>query len=162
MISQTCRNLHLFVASTDHLWYQLATNEDLPLELGTRLLSDHSVRELQTLMLRAKRLDRNWLADRSKVHIYNATPLASVAPVSVEQMQLSPGGRWLLTSQRNRRVGRNSTTFSLWSLKVVSDIYLVTSLEVQGECRRFAMDLNEEGAWLNLAVPLSLNINDQE
>jgi hypothetical protein len=145
------------VETTDYLWHRCASTRDLPLDLGTRPLVEHSAAKLQVLLRRATQLDENWRNAASHVHVFNATPVTSgISDVSIDQTQLSPGGRWLITAQRNRRVGRKSTTYALWCLCDAQDIYLVTTLEIYGECRRFSMDTEEEKACIYLAVSVSL------
>jgi hypothetical protein len=98
------------------------------------------------------------------VHKYAMAISGLSAGVYIEDLKLSPGGAWLVIRQRNRRLGKMSSTFSLAYVEDLNDMYVVSLVEVPGICRNFAVDFalrGDEGNEYIQAV-VSVSIEDDE
>lgn len=78
--------------------------------------------------------------------------LQETCGVPIDEMRLLPGARWLATAQRNRPLGRLSTTISLWCLEDVDAIYRSAQIEITGTYRDFAIIFHPDCSWVSLAI----------
>lgn len=114
------------------MWHRFISKFPLPVDLPfntppTALPAD----ELQRLAIKAIRLDENWR--RSKTRVRGLCPLIDdKSGQYVEQMQFSPGGKWLWTAQRILKRESWNTRMSLWALEDVENPHRVWSTEIAG------------------------------
>ncbi|KDQ59271.1 hypothetical protein JAAARDRAFT_57193 [Jaapia argillacea MUCL 33604] len=155
-LKQTCRVLHV-VGSLDYLWHQLASNLGLALDVPPdRTLSSLKGAEIQQTAVEALRLERNWQKATSRIK--RLTPVRyGIADMSIDEMQLSCGGRWLVTAQRNRLRGRISTTITIWSLKDITDVYRAACFEAPGYFYQYAARISRDEAIALVALTVMMN-----
>lgn len=142
---------------TDYLWHQIAAKAQIPLNLpGDQELTSYSGQDLQRIMLKAIRLDRNWRRPTTAIkNLVSFAPTAELDRQSIDEMRLCGGSQWLVTAQRNRPRGRSSVNFTFWSLHSMHDIYRDAVIEVTGEYKHFAVDLDAAGTRASLAVTVT-------
>ncbi|KAI0264503.1 hypothetical protein BC834DRAFT_883408 [Gloeopeniophorella convolvens] len=148
-LKQTCRMLHA-LGSSDYLWHQISTRVPFPLDapnVDTRSLPAF---ELQRLVVKGLALDHNWKATCPRVKECTAVNNGGNHPI--DEMQLLPGARWLVTAQRMRRLDRPITTISLWFLKNSKEFYLAAFLDVPGQYKRFAVAPRSDRDTATLAI----------
>ena len=150
-VTQTCRVLYA-LGSNDYLWHRVVSTIRIPLEVpadvDTKSLSGA---ELQKIVIKAIKLEHNWRRPTSR--ITRVTPvLQETSNVPVDEIRLLPGARWLVTAQRNRPLGRLSTTISLWCLEDITAIYRSAQVEITGTYRDFAIISHPDCSWVSLAI----------
>jgi len=149
--TQTCRVLHA-LGSTDYLWHRIVPTIKIPLEIPADVDTNSlSGAELQKIIIKAIRLEHNWRKPASR--ITRVTPvLQETTGVPIDEIRLLPGARWLVTAQRNRPLGRLSTTISLWCLEDVDATYRSAQIEITGTYRDFAIISHPDCSWVSLAI----------
>ncbi|KAI0049749.1 hypothetical protein FA95DRAFT_795932 [Auriscalpium vulgare] len=151
-LKQTCRVFHA-LGSSDYLWHRIVKRFRLPLDLPPA--PDHSslpAFELQRSIIRALRLECNWRKPHPSISACTAV-VHGTSYGAIDEMQLLPGARWLVTAQRLRRMGRPMTTINLWSLNVGKQAsYHAGSVDVAGQYKRFAAALNKGADGVTLAI----------
>lgn len=142
---------------TDYLWHQIAAKAQIPLDLpGDRELTSYSGYDLQRIMLKAIRLDRNWRRPTTTIKsLVSFSPAAELDRLSIDEMRFCGGSQWLVTAQRNRPRGRTSVTFSFWNMWNMRDIYRAAVIEVDGDYKHFAVELGKAGERASLAVTVT-------
>lgn len=145
--------MYTFVC-TDYLWHQIAAKAQIPLDLpGRGDLGSYSGHDLQRIMLKAIRLDRNWRRPVTTIKsLVSFAPAAEPDRLSIDEMVLCGASQWLVTAQRNRPLGRSSVTFSFWSIRDMRDVYRAAIVEVTGEYKHFAVVHDESRERASLAV----------
>lgn len=149
--TQTCRVLYA-LGSNDYLWHRIVPTIRIPLEIPADVdINSLSGAELQKAVIKAIRLELNWRRPTSR--IMGMTPiLRGTCNVPIDEMRLLPGARWLVTAQRNRPLGRLSTTVSLWCLEDIGAIYRPAQIEITGTYRDFAITSHPDCSWVSLAI----------
>jgi len=153
--TQTCRMLY-GLGSNDYLWHRIVPTIRIPLgipaDVDTNSLTGA---ELQKIVIKAIRLEHNWRKPTSR--ITRMTPvLQETTGVPIDEMRLLPGARWLVTAQRNRPLGRLSTTISLWCLEDIDGIYRSAQIEITGTYRDFAVISHPDCSWASLAIGMCI------
>ena len=153
--TQTCRVLYA-LGSDDYLWHRIVPTIRIPLELPADVDTNSlSGAELQKIVIKAIRLERNWRRPTSR--ITRVTPiLQETRGVPIDEMRLLPGARWLVTAQRNRPLGRLSTTISLWCLEDADAIYRSAQIEITGTYRDFAIISHPDCSFATLAIGMCI------
>lgn len=145
---------------TDYLWHQIAAQARLPLGLsGDQALAAYSAHEVQHLMLKAIRLDRNWRRPLTEIkRVISFALVTDPGRGAVDEVEFcGHGSDWLVASQRNRPQSR--ATFSFWSLRDVHHIYRVAAVEIKGDYKNFAVVLDECRKRATLATTVSFDDN---
>jgi len=129
-LNQTCRGLHAF-GCTDYTWHQIRV--DLPLDLP----SDHDAKslpgsQLQGVIMKALRLERNWRKDASSIRHCRRIPVALGEMVYHVQF-LRP--RWLVCLSKSR----STTQISVWRF---SDNEGASSLVSSSKIQRSALKIS--------------------
>jgi hypothetical protein len=157
--TQTCRVFHA-LGSNDYLWHRIVPTVRIPLGIPADVdINSLSGAELQKIVIQAIRLERNWKKPTS--HITRVTPvLQETTNVPIDEMRLLPGARWLVTAQRNRPLGRLTTTVSLWCLEDIDAIYRSAQIEITGTYRDFAIVPHPDCSWVSLAIGMCVG-NDE-
>lgn len=157
--TQTCRVL-CALGSSDYLWHRVVPTIRIPLEIPADVDTNSlSGAELQKIVIKAIRLEYNWRRPTSR--ITQVTPvLQETSNVPIDEMRLLPGARWLVTAQRNRPLGRLSTTISLWCLEDVDAIYRSVQFEITGIYRDFAIISHPDPFWVTLAIGVCARGNE--
>lgn len=157
--TQTCRVLYA-LGSDDYLWHRIVPTIRIPLgipaDVDTNSLSGA---ELQKIVIKAIRLERNWRRPTSR--ITRVTPiLQETRGVPIDEMRLLPGACWLVTAQRNRPLGRLSTTISLWCLEDADAIYRSAQIEITGTYRDFAIISHSDCSFATLAIGMCIGSHE--
>ena len=149
--TQTCRVLYA-LGSNDYLWHRVVPTIRIPLEIPADVdIKSLSGAELQKIVIKAIRLEHNWRKPTSR--ITRMTPiLQETTNIPIDEMRLLPGARWMVTAQRNRPLGRLSTTISLWCLEDVDTIHRSAQIEIIGIYRDFATISHPNCSWVTLAI----------
>ncbi|EPQ54085.1 hypothetical protein GLOTRDRAFT_94456 [Gloeophyllum trabeum ATCC 11539] len=141
--SLTCRAIYT-LALTDYLWHQLASDlartVPLPLPANTSVQALPAT-DLQPLCTTALRLDLNWRRPEPTIRRF-VSVTSGPDNVSISEICWLPGAHWLVTAQRNRPMGRQSTTFTFWN--VGHEPFRAAALEAPGYYRHMSVGIQED------------------
>lgn len=148
------------LGSSDYLWHKIVPTIRIPLEIPADVdPKSLSGAELQKIVIRAIRLERNWRKPTSR--ITRVTPiLQETNGVPIDKMRLLPGARWLVTAQRNRPLWRLSTTISLWCLEDADAIYRSVQMDITGSYRDFSIIPHPDCSWVSLAIGMCIGTHE--
>jgi hypothetical protein len=130
-------------------------NLKIPLGVTADVANSLSSGELQRIVIKAIKLEQNWRKPTSQIKRISPI-LRDIDHVSIDEMRLLPGAQWLVTAQRNRPIGKLSTSISLWSLTDLTDIHRSALIEVPGTYRDFAVCFCDEMEWETLAIGVAM------
>ncbi|KZT18986.1 hypothetical protein NEOLEDRAFT_1173294 [Neolentinus lepideus HHB14362 ss-1] len=160
-LKQTCRALYS-LTSSDYLWHQLALSLSLPLPLPPdTAICALPASELQLLCTAALRLDANWSNPDPAIRRFTPV-LTAIAGTSIDEIRWIPGAQWLVTAQRNRPRGRQSTSFTFWAVPLDGEPYRAAAFEGPGYYRRFSVVLHEAGGHPHAVLALTVTTSGEE
>ena len=124
---------------------------DIPFGVTPTSLSSY---ELQRIVIKAIELDVRWKMPN--------TPISKVTHVIsesreyyVDMMQLLPGGRYLVTTQR--KGGSTRTHLALWSLEDARHTYRIASFDIAARICSFHACLKDDGEEIYVVVAADLS-----
>ncbi|TFK47814.1 hypothetical protein OE88DRAFT_745678 [Heliocybe sulcata] len=132
----------------------------LPIPPDTSIWSLPASR-IQPLCIAALRLDANWSKPEPTMHRFTPV-LAGIQRTNIDELRWLPGAQWLVTAQRNRPRGRQSTTFAFWAVPHEGEPYRAAAFEGHGYFRNFAVTLDEGNGERHAVLALTVTITGEE